>query len=261
MEFYIGKNNWVDFRNEASLETLVKTIQSMRKQEKEETAVTYPGPVILDHDQLYSLGYTTEKIVTETIEIDYITLGEAPNEFNLNEEIEGNLDDWFYYVRSYPETSAMLVVQDKIVGYYQMEFLNDENYRRVMSGESMASSDMEEFYGFGGSFNCYIVIMPILPKYENNGNYILLFNHLFERIVSLYKNDITIERFGISVYTPLLEKIIGTLGFSYAGRNIASGKIYELTRESVNRNPVFKRRYPDFYHCFGGEDDQARQGN
>ena len=255
LEFYIGKNNWIDYCGEITIAALVKAIQSIRDEQKKGNSITYPGPIVLNHEQLYELGYTTEKIVTETIEIDYITLGEAPKEFTLNDEIEGNLEDWFSYVRSYPETSAMLVVQDRIAGYYQIELINEENYQTVISGKSMINSCMEEFYGFGGEYYCYIAIMPILPKYETNSNYILLLNHLFARIVSMYENDISIAKFGISVYAPLLEKIVQTLGFTCVGTNPAGGKIFELTKETVRNSSIFRRKYSSFCDAFGGKND------
>ena len=259
LEFYIGKTNWIDYTGDSSLEKLIKTIKNIGAQYNLDTFVRYQGPIVLNHEQLHDIGYTTEKIVMETIEIDYVTLGEAPTEYVMNEEIEGNLDDWFLYVRSYPETSSMIVVKDRIVGYYQMELLNDTHYHQVLSGEKMVHSDMEEFYGFGGEFNCYIAIMPILPKYETQSNYLLLLNDFFNKIARLYEEDIYLSQYGISVYTPLLEAIVKKLGFHYVGINPAGGKIYELTAKDIALNPIFKRKYPKFYEIYGGPHAKASE--
>lgn len=42
----------------------------------------------------------------------------------------------------------MLVVNDRIVGYYQMELINYENYNDVVSGQKMihSSMDLEESF-------------------------------------------------------------------------------------------------------------------
>lgn len=252
LEFYIGKNNWVDYAGEISLETIIRAIRGISGHDGAEKEIRYAEPVVLNHDQLREIGYTVERIVTETIEIDYVTLGEAPTEYTMNEEIEGNPEDWFFYVRSYPETSSMLVAEDKVVGYYQIELLNEENYGLVISGDRMITPEMEEFYGFGGDFLCYIAIMPILPRYETQHNYLLLLEDFFAKMVRLHQEDIHISRYGISVYTPLLETIVKKLGFRRVGQNPAGGAIYELTAEDILTNPVYRRKYPDFFRIYEG---------
>lgn len=248
--FYIGKYNWIDYIDSTSLEKLKKTVGNIQSS-AHTSNIKCVGPAVYRSEKLLELGYTVEKKVVETIEIDYRTLKEAPDEFHLTEESEGTIYDWIEYAKNYPETSSMLIVNDRIVGYYQLIFMNEENFTSVTSGEKMANASMEEFYGFGGQFCCYIAVMPILRQYESSNNYMLLLKDLFAKIVDLSKDGIIINRFGISVYTPLLEKIASMLGFKQTGTNPVGGKIMELSAQEIRSNSIYKNRYPDFYKIYG----------
>lgn len=253
LEFYLGKNNWIDYIDISSLDLLIKTIKGLSGLDDTEQKVKYKGPVVLRNEVLSEIGYTTEKKVIETIEIDYRTLGEAPNEYSLDDETEGTVYDWIDYANSYPETSSMLIVDDRIVGYYQLVMVNKDNYQEVISGKKMINSSMEEFYGFGGDFYCYIASIFILREYETQKNHLLLLNDLLQRMVEFANDGINMVRFGISVYTPLLETMVKTLGFEEVGTNPTGGKIMELTSEKIVSSPIFKKRYPEFYKIYGGD--------
>lgn len=252
LEFYIGTSNWIEYAGDGSLDVLLKTINSLCVPEQREREIKYKDPIVLRSEDLSEIGYTLEKRLIETIEIDYRTLGEAPEEYSLNDETEGTVDDWIEYAKSYPETGSCLVANDRIVGYCQIELINQENYLEVVSGQRMIHSSMEEFYGFGGDFCCYIVIMPILREYETQKNYLLLLNDFLNKMVEFSKDDINITRYAISVYTPLLETMMKKLGFEVVGTNPVGGKIMELTPEKIIESAIFKKNYPDFYKLYGG---------
>ena len=262
IEFYIGTNNWVDFRDLSSLDVLIREFKKTCdeiKQAHQMTEKNYKviGPAVMRSEQLSSIGYSVEKKVIETIEIDYKTIGDSPIEYEIDEEKEGTLADWLDYANDFPETSSMLIVNDRIVGYYQLEFLNDENYDKVVSGQYMISSDMEEIYGFGGEFCCYIAIMPILREHETQKNYLLLIQDFFQKMVDLYNDGVEIKKYAISVYTPLLKKLMSALGFKEVGKNPVGGVIMELLREDIIRSSVFQRKYPIFYKIYGDKDDDT----
>ncbi len=250
LEFYIGKNSWVDYIGPSSLDPLIKSINSMKVKNQSDKKIVYDKPVVLDYIKLDEIGYNTERRVIETIEIDYRTLGEAPSEYSLTEDTEGTIYDWLDYVNNYPNTALYLVAKDRIVGYCQIELITEENYSRVISGQEMITSQMEEFYGFGGDFCCYIAIMPILKEYESQNNYILLFDELIKRIVEFSKDDVHLTKFGISVYTPLLEKMVCQLGFRVVGTNPVGGKIMELSVDQIRSNPIYRKRYPAFFELY-----------
>ena len=251
MEFYIGKNNWIDYVDRDSLKHLISIINSLEGEEKEKSVV-YKGPVVLPTEKMKEIGYDTRRRVVETIEIDYLTLGNAPMEFVIDSEIEGDPDQWMDFANNYPETASFLVSEDKVVGYSQIELINREDYDEIIAGKKMIDADMQEFYAFGGNFCCYIAIMPILYEYENQGNYKMLVDDLFAKLVRLNRESfVTIESLGISVYSKFLEKILVQLGFAYVGNNPANGRIYELDLSRVHDNNIIKRVYPDFYEIYG----------
>lgn len=250
MEFYLGKTNWIAYADDKWLESLIKVIQG-HKTEKTERKITYPGPIVLRDEKLRKIEYDTRKKVIETIEIDYRTLGDAPMEFIIDDSIEGTPDDWMEYVNTYPETASYLVVNDKVVGYSQIEMISDENYAAVISGEKMINAEMQEFYGFGGEFCLYIVIMPILSEYENQKNYLLLFNDLMDKLVFFYNEyGMRCIKIGISVYTNMLAQMVKSIGFKEKGRNPAKGRIFELELEKIAENRVIKSKYKEFYKIY-----------
>lgn len=251
MEFYIGKSNWVDYVDKDSLSKLLTIINSLAS-EQQKDAIKYAGPIVLSSEQIKEIGYDTKRKVVETVEIDYLTLGDAPNEFIIDSDIEGDPDAWLEYANNYPETASFLIVDDKIVGYSQIEFINKENFDLVVSGAKMIDADMEEFYGFGGEFCCYIAIMPIIQKHENQKNYVMLLDDLFAKFVRLAnEDDVRITSLAISVYSHLLEKMITPLGFKCVGNNPAQGKIFNLDFKTLNDNAILKKKYPEFCELYG----------
>lgn len=247
LEFYIGKNNWIEYTDANSLKSLVETIETLSIPKRESDKIKYKGPVVLRSESLSEIGYTTEKKVIETIEIDYKTISDASNEYTLDERTEGTVLDWIEYAKSYPETSSMLIVNDRIVGYYQIELINYENYHAVISGQKMIHSSMEEFYGLGGDFYCYIAAMFINQEHETQENYLLLLNDLLKKMVEFSNGGINILKYAISVYKPLPEKMMKTFGFEVVGTNPVGGKIMELIRERIINTQIIKNKYPEFY--------------
>ena len=77
--------------------------------------------------------------------------------------------------------------------------INENNYTSILNGEKMITGDMEEPYLFGGEFFSYIAIMPIIPQYENQNNYLLLIDALFKKFIYFYKKN-GIDFIYISVY-------------------------------------------------------------
>lgn len=251
MEFYIGKNNWVEYVDKESLNNLLSIINSLSENNKE-TAIKYPGPIVLSSDQIKEIGYDTKRKVIETIELDYLTLGEAPSEYVIDSDIEGDPESWIEYANNYPETASFLIVADKIVGYSQIEFISQENYDLVVSGKQMIDANMEEFYGFGGEFCCYIAIMPIIQQHENQKNYVMLLDDLFAKFVRLTnEDDIKITSLAISVYSHLLEKMLIPLGFKHVANNPAQGKILSLDFSTLKNNTILNKKYPEFCKLYG----------
>ena len=260
MEFYIGDTQWIDYisRSEEVINLLSNELKSLflntqSDDKQEETLEIDLKPYVLSGENMDKIGYIPSKRVTETIEIDYLTLKNSPSDYTINEDIEGTFDDWIEYAKNFPETCSGLFVGSKMVGYYQIELINENNFNIVLSGCDMVDASMQEFYGFGGEFFCYIVIMPILNEYENMANYLLLFDDFFNKIVSLKQEDVDVTGFAISVYSPLLESAVKKLGFEYVNENPAGGKIYQLMSENIRNSSILQKKYKDFFDLYEEE--------
>lgn len=249
MEFYIGKNNWFLYRNEETIDDLINAINRITE-EKRAREIKFKGPVILNDEGLRSIGYDTEKKVKETIEIDYRALN-VERDYCIDETIEGCPSDWMEYASNYPDTSSFLVVNDTIVGYYQLEFISEDNYAKIMNGSTIVSPEMEEFYGFGGDFFCYIDIMVILKEFETQRNSIMLMEDFFKRVVDIHnESSVNIAAIGISVYSSTLETMVKLLGFNFVTMNPAGGKVYQLSADTILRSSLLKKKYPAFVEIF-----------
>ena len=250
LEFYIGKNNIISYASENSIDRVIKMIGNIVEVE-EDNKITYGGPTVLSANELSIVGYDCKKLVVETVEIDYRTLANSLEDYVIDESIEGQPDEWYEYAKSYPETASYLVVDDKVVGYSQIEMISDENYESIITGKKMIKASMEEFYGFGGELNCYIAIMPILEEFATQANYLLLVDDIFNKFVSFHKNyGVIIKRIGLSVYSSLLEKMVTQIGFVYKGLNEAKGKIFELDLDQIRNNKLLNQRFQQFYQLY-----------
>lgn len=259
MEFYLGPTHWLNAFPEIldeHIETLSETIKKLEiKTNTQETkTIRHKGPIMLDSTQLHEIDYDISKMVMRTIEIDYKTVD--PKQYTMNDEIEGTFDDWVSDCQNYQNKYSLLVVDDEIVGYFSFIVLNEENYQKVISGETMINSAFSEFYEFGGEFYCYIGILPILNEYANSNNYLIMLDKFFKRIVEMSENNIIFKGFGISVYTDLVEKIVERLNFKYVGDNLAKGKIFTLSIEDLLANQTIKNRYKDFYQLYKKDSDE-----
>lgn len=251
LQFYLGCYNFVEYVDSETLRSIIKTINNVKK-DAPHNDFKYKKPVVLSTEEVDEIGYNTKKRVIETIEIDYRTLGESPVEFDIDNNIEGDPESWVDYANQFPETCSFLVCKDKIVGYYQIELINEDNYKKVISGTEMIQSGMQESYIFGGDFYCYIAIMPIIYEYETQQNYKLLIDDLFKKLVHLINdNFVNIKGIAISVYSKYLECIVKQLGFVFLNMNLAKGKIYQLDLTKINENKIIKQQYYEFYKIYG----------
>lgn len=256
IDFYVGEHHWITYINDKdeAISVLTRTLSALARErpceEEPKKQQERLKPRVLSGSDSEQEGWDARRRVIETIEIDYLTLELAQNDYVMNEEIEGTVEDWLDYASAYPDTCSLLVLGDKLIGYSQVELLTEENFRRVVSGETMITAEMEEFYGFGGEFCCYIVIMPILREHENMNNYLLLFDDLVKKIVRFHDSGGEIAQYAISSYSPLLDKAVEQLGFVYAGKNPAGGKIYVLTAENIKNSRTLKKRYPQLHELY-----------
>lgn len=254
MEFYLGATHWLTAYptlSEAKISKLINAILNANpaSQDKKDVLFFFEKPTMIDAIQAENFGYSIDRIAMETIQLDYLAL--SGNEYIINDELEGTVHDWIDMFINYPDMFSLMFYRDKMIGYWLMELINEDNYKNyIINGEQIVTAEMQEFYEFGGEFCCYVAIMPIIKNYENSTNYLLLFSSLFGRIVNLFKKDVRIRKIGISVYSKLQEQIVKKLGFVYVGTNPAHGKIYELSAHEIVNNATIQKQYPDFYALY-----------
>lgn len=253
MEFYLGITHWLDAFPEIldkHIEALVEKIKQICSCQAPDAAkkIVYDRPIMLDYDNIKEIGYDMKRIILETIEIDYLTVDSE--DYIINEEVEGTVEDWLDDCSNFSDSFSLLVVSDNIVGYWRMSMISESNFNILESGEKIITASMSEFYDFGGEFYVFIGLMPIIKEYETSANYMLMLEKLFNRIVEMHDRDISVAKIGISVYTDIVEKIITRLGFEYKGINPAKGKVFVLTPDAIRENKVFASRYPAFYELY-----------
>lgn len=258
MEFYLGATHWLNAYPEISdtvINSLIKAIcQTHKEKSCTEKEICFETPTMLDAEAAEPYGYSISRIAMETIQLDYLAL--SGNQYLINDEIEGTVEDWIDMFTNYPDLYSMLFYRNQMIGYWLMEMIEDEHYDSIISGEKIINAQMQEFYDFGGDFCCYVAIMPLIKKYENSANYLALFGSFFDRLVAFAENGINTKKIGISVYSALQEQIVKKLGFVFKGTNPANGKVYELTPDAIAKNNVIKQRYPRFFEMYSEGDKQ-----
>lgn len=251
LEFYVGKYQWVEYIGDPTLDEIKATVDKLSRMDApKQKEVRCKGPVVISGEKMKEIGFDIKDWVTRTIEIDYLTLAETPDGYELGEDTEGTVVDWIAHSEKYPETSSMLVINDEIVGYYLLMLLDESVYASVVSGEEMVKASMQEFYGFGGDYCCYIAMMPVLKAFETQEKYMMLMDEFVDKMTKFASRGINISKYAVSVYAPLLESMMKALGFKIVGENKIGGKIMQLTKDDIISNRVFKIRYPEFYKLY-----------
>ena len=72
----------------------------------------------------------------------------------------------------------------------------------------MIKADMIALYAFGGQFDAYIAMAAVDPDCASQDTYMRIFDWIFARLGKWNAEGISIDRIGVSVYQPLLEKFI-----------------------------------------------------
>lgn len=229
MEFYLGPTQWLNAYPKVldihldSIINIIDTIENLDTSNNSKYQIK--GPEVFDNNQLFSLGYTKEKITMREIELDYLCVDQE--KYVMNDEIEGTMEDWSSVTKEFADAGCALIINDQIVGYSYILPLVDEEYEKVISGEVMINSDMIDIYSLGGEYNAYISMLALDPEYSNQENYKLIIKRILEKIRNWKKENIIINKIGISVYTNLLKKFLIKLGFKKVGVNPANGEILE----------------------------------
>lgn len=243
MEFYLGPTHWLDAFPQVldshldSVMAVLAGLSSPRQDEQTASARKFAGTQIVDVCDLLASGWTKRQITLREIELDYLCI--PADKYNMNDLTEGVPEDWVDSVQESADISCALVKDDQIIGYCDFYPLDRDSFETLRSGESMVKADMIALYALGGKFDSYIAMIAIDPDYASQDNYIKFFNWIFAGIEAWRESGILIDRIGISVYQPLLEKFVKAFGFEYVGVNPAGGKVFVTDMQRLTQNDFY----------------------
>lgn len=245
LEFYLGPTHWLDAFPQVldtHLDSILSILKGLSAQSEEPLAkeVVFPGMQTVGLSDLLAAGWTKKQITLREIELDYLCV--PSDRYNMNDVTEGVLEDWIDSVQESPDTSCSLVRDDQIIGYCDFYPVERQDFELLRTGSAMIKADMIALYAFGGQFDAYIAMAAVDPDHASQDAYLRIFDWIFARLDQWNEEGISIDRIGISVYQPLLEKFSKALGFEYAGINPAGGKIYETTMEKLSENKLYRKR-------------------
>lgn len=245
LEFYLGPTHWLDAFPQVldtHLDSILSILKGLSAQSEEPSAkeVVFPGMQTVGISDLLAAGWTKKQITLREIELDYLCV--PSDRYNMNDVTEGVLEDWIDSVQESADTSCALVRDDQIIGYCDFDPVERQDFELLRTGSAMIKADMIALYAFGGRFDAYIAMVAVEPDHASQDAYLRIFDWIFARLDKWNEEGISIDRIGISVYQPLLEKFSKALGFEYAGINPASGKIYETTMEKLSENNLYRKR-------------------
>lgn len=245
LEFYLGPTHWLDAFPQVldtHLDSILSILKGLSAQSEEPSAkeVVFPGMQTVGISDLLAAGWTKKQITLREIELDYLCV--PSDRYNMNDVTEGVLEDWIDSVQESADTSCALVRDDQIIGYCDFYPVERQDFELLRTGSAMVNADMIALYAFGGRFDAYIAMAAVEPDHASQDAYLRIFDWIFARLDQWNEEGISIDRIGISVYQPLLEKFSKALGFEYAGINPAGGKIYETTMEKLSENKLYRKR-------------------
>ena len=242
MEFYLGPTHWLDAFPQVldtHLDSIIMILTGLntRRDEEKECTMQTVGTQVAEMSDMLAAGWSKKQITLREIELDYLCI--SPDKFNMNDLTEGVLGDWVDSVQENADTSCALIKDEQMIGYCDMYPVEGTDFELLQSGASMIKAEMIALYAFGGQFDAYIAMVAVDPDCASQENYMKIFNWIFSKIDKWNESEITIDRIGISVYQPLLEKFVKSFGFKHVGTNPAGGKVFVTDMKKLLENSLY----------------------
>lgn len=253
MQMYIGVIQWIDCFTDITDDCINKIIKIYNNHESEHISNEVSDinnndnqPFELEirkNSEIMKKGITFKEIIMKEIEIDFLCIPQ--DQFNISDEIEGNVDDWCSIMLYAEDISCLLTCGSEIIGYGSIYPVTSKAYEDLINGKVVMRPDMVDTYAFGGEFNMYIAMIGIIPEYDIQFSYVPMIDWLINKLKEWKGKNITAKNIGISVYSKELEKIVKLLGFKYIGENPVKGKIYEVSKDDFMKNNLIMQKYKD----------------
>jgi hypothetical protein len=180
--------------------------------------------LVVDIDHVRSLGWSDEKIISDLIDLDYLTLDE------LTESDEGGLDQWVKVVRKSPRTLKMIINNnERIVGYLYFVPLNKEAFNKAKDGDlldgEITVDDVEDFSIYGVN-NIYIVQVCILKEFRTLEIMTNLMTEFFDELKLLELDGFFIQEVCANAYTKAGYLLCKKLGLSEYSGHKSRGTVF-----------------------------------
>ena len=245
MEFYLGPTHWLDAFPQVldtHLDSIFVILSGLSAPSGEAVGgqMRFSGIHTVDMGDLFEAGWTKKQITLREIELDYLCV--PPDKYVMNDMTEGVLEDWVDSVQETADVSCAIVKDDQMIGYCDIYPVENSDFDVLKSGQSMIKADMIALYSFGGQFDAYIAMISIDPDYSSQDMYMRTFDWIFLKLSKWKEEDISVNRIGVSVYQPLLEKFVKSFGFEYACTNPAGGKVYVTEMDKLIANALYRKR-------------------
>ena len=248
LAYYLRLPQWLDAFPQildVHLEEIIKKIKALKDvetAEDQEQNFKIVGPQLLNSEDISELGLDYKSLLMKKIEIANICVPTA--------DIEKYSEKLHHLQQNFEvENSVLLIKNDEMVGYCDLCPVTKDSYNELVTGETLLQENMLDVYVIGDTIDICIPMLAILPAHTKLDNYWLIFEWIFQKFLSWYENEITVNRICISVYSPILDKIVRKFGFIEQSLNPIKGKIYStsLAKLKENKSVGKGKKYKKFF--------------
>jgi hypothetical protein len=195
-------------------------------------------------------GWDGAKLLEELIRLDYSTTE------SLTHLQEGDPQQWGPIFMDHWDTWRMLFIEPKkIVGYWHIAPLFDEDYQKVKSGkllDSEITSDRVQHFELPGHYNVYVVQVCMAQEYRGLRNTQTLFETFFHVLDHVAKNGVFVKEMAANAITQTGIALCKTFNMSPVCKHDHGGVVYSAAIRDIFRNTLVKR-FPDLLELYSSE--------
>lgn len=195
------------------------------------------GVTLADIRGLTTSGWTIDSIMNATVRMDY------DNVVGLDDQSEGNIDQWIAITESNPDTHALVMnSNDQIVGYWHFQALHEDLFEKALRGEledHEITVDRVKVLCAPGIYNAYFIIFCVSKAYRCFRVSRMLVEALLSRLEEFSEHGILIHKICANAFTPEGIGLCRSLGMQYLRPHQRQGEIYYL---DIRDSPLIKSR-------------------
>lgn len=182
---------------------------------------------------LLSGGRTVESVLQSIIKMDY------ENIVGLDETSEGDISQWVQIAENNPDGYAFIVTPgEEIVGYWHFEALQNDFFKKALSGEleeSEISIDKTRFLCTPGEYDIYFIIFAVAKQYRGFKANRMLLEAFLSRLEEFAEEGILVRNICANAFTLEGIGLCRSLGMQHVRSHRRHGEIYFMDlREAHN---------------------------